>query len=106
LILKLALNWPTMALIELIGSGIDRISLRSVLTAGLVLIFLHIFNLQFSPSRSLPVINGRKLFELSDANAKKRYRTNAKELLELGFQKVRYCSAEEKFYTKLHEDRN
>lgn len=39
-------------------------------------------------SKSLPIINGRKLFEFSDKGLKDRYRTNAKELLEYGLQQV------------------
>ena len=58
-----------------------------VATIVLALCLNLLFKLRAS-STSLPIINGRKLFEFSDRGLKERYRTNAKELLEFGLEQV------------------
>jgi flagellar biosynthesis protein FliP len=84
-----------MAVTGVIGSLVNQISPGSVVTIGLALFLLYvILEFQTSLSYSLPLINGRKPFEFSNANAKERYKKNAKELLELGFKKVRCHSGE------------
>jgi hypothetical protein len=84
-----------MALMGVINSLINQIpSVKVLVTIALGLLLLYVI-LDFQTSSSaLPIINGRKPFELSDAKLKERYRTNAKELLESGLAKVR-CDSEE-----------
>lgn len=83
-----------MALIGVINSLIIQIPSVKVLVAialGLLLLYVIIgFPTSSSP---LPIINDRQPFEFSDAKVKERYRTNAKELLESGLEKVR-CDSE------------
>jgi hypothetical protein len=98
LVLKLALNKPVMALTGSTTSTINQISPGSVVAVGLALLLLYIIlDVQSSLTRSLPLINGRKLLEFSNANVIERYRTNTKELLELGFKKVCCYSGEIQF---------
>lgn len=41
-----------------------------------------------SPKLQLPIINGKKALELTNAKARKRYTAGAKELLSFGFSKA------------------
>ena len=77
-----------MALEKAIQALKDESSAVTVaITIGLVLVLSLLFRSRV-PSGGLPVVNGRKFFEFSDKGLKERYRTSAKELLELGLQKV------------------
>ena len=80
-----------MALTEIIGSLINHSSPGSVVLVVGVILFLAYLISDFHPSRSrsIPLINTRQRFEFTDSKAKQRYLTNAKELLQIGFQTVR-----------------
>lgn len=79
-----------MALTGVINSLIIQIpSVKVLVTIALGLLLLYVILVFQTSSSQLPTINGRKPFELSDSKVKERYRTNAKELLESGLEKVR-----------------
>ena len=83
-----------MSLMDATAFISGQMTVGGVVAVGLTSFLLY-FILEFSTlsKRSLPVINGRKLFEFSNANANQRYTANAKGLLELGLKKVRRYSS-------------
>ncbi|KAJ6170717.1 hypothetical protein N7485_008063 [Penicillium canescens] len=61
-------------------------SLRGILATGALVIFVALFLATFQfQVLCLPLINGRKRFELSLTNSKKRYYADAKGFIQSGF---------------------
>ncbi|CAG8135836.1 unnamed protein product [Penicillium salamii] len=56
------------------------------LAIALLPILVYLFAIPKSPH--FPLINGKRLFEISDASSKKRYLTDAHELIKSGLQKA------------------
>jgi hypothetical protein len=65
-------------------------SLRGILATGALVIFVGLFLATFQfQILCLPLINGRKKWELTLTNSKKRYYADAKGLIQSGFSQVR-----------------
>lgn len=69
----------------------DLLALKSFQVAIFVALSTSIvaFFLRQDPLSKYPLINGRRKWEFSDTNAKKRFAGNAKDLILEGFAKVR-----------------
>ncbi|RAL12472.1 cytochrome P450 [Aspergillus homomorphus CBS 101889] len=59
----------------------------TVVVTSTLLIIAFIITLSHSPNSRLPLVNSPKRWEISFTNAKKRYYSNAKEIIQAGFEK-------------------
>ena len=86
-------------------------SLSQIILDGIVLVgtglclFYIIRQFQTSSKSPLPIINGRKIFEFGNTQAKRRYKADAKGLLDSGFKKVRISPTVQGVPVKLTADR-
>lgn len=71
------------------ATRLAQADLASILTGVLTLSAFLVVTFQPSRAwRSLPLVNGKRPFELSYAKARKRYQADAKNLISAGFQKA------------------
>lgn len=63
-------------------------SLSPLIAVAIALLPILVYLFAISKSPHFPLINGKRLFEISDASSKKRYLTDGHGLIKRGLQKV------------------